>query len=49
MELIQGGFESGHSSRDRRAAIANTCFYYPEDRDISKSVRFGKLMAARIH
>ena len=34
--------------RDRRAAIANTCFYYPEDRGISESVRFGKLMVARI-
>jgi len=25
--------------------IADTCFYYPEDRGISESVRFGKLMA----
>ena len=28
--------------------IADTCFYYPEDRGISESVRFGKEMAARI-
>jgi protoporphyrinogen oxidase len=28
--------------------IADTCFYYPEDRGISESVRFGKLMAERI-
>lgn len=25
--------------------IADTCFYYPEDRGISESVRFGKMMA----
>jgi protoporphyrinogen oxidase len=25
--------------------IADTCFYYPEDRGISESVRFGKIMA----
>jgi protoporphyrinogen oxidase len=25
--------------------IADTCFYYPEDRGISESVRYGKLMA----
>ena len=25
--------------------IADTCFYYPEDRGISESVRFGQLMA----
>ena len=25
--------------------IADTCFYYPEDRGISESVRLGKLMA----
>lgn len=28
--------------------IADTCFYYPEDRGISESVRYGKLMAAGI-
>lgn len=28
--------------------IADTCFYYPEDRGISESVRFGKEMAARV-
>ncbi len=28
--------------------IADTCFYYPEDRGISESVRFGKLMAERL-
>jgi protoporphyrinogen oxidase len=28
--------------------IADTCFYYPEDRGISESVRLGKLMAERI-
>jgi protoporphyrinogen oxidase len=28
--------------------IADTCFYYPEDRGISESVRFGKLMAERV-
>lgn len=28
--------------------IADTCFYYPEDRGISESVRFGKLMAQAI-
>lgn len=28
--------------------IADTCFYYPEDRGISESVRFGKLMAMGI-
>ena len=28
--------------------IADTCFYYPEDRGISESVRFGREMAARI-
>jgi protoporphyrinogen oxidase len=27
--------------------IADTCFYYPEDRGISESVRFGKMMANR--
>jgi protoporphyrinogen oxidase len=29
--------------------IADTCFYYPEDRGISESVRYGKLMAAAIN
>jgi protoporphyrinogen oxidase len=28
--------------------IADTCFYYPEDRGISESVRFGKAMAESI-
>lgn len=28
--------------------IADTCFYYPEDRAISDSVRLGKIMAQRI-
>lgn len=28
--------------------IADTCFYYPEDRGISESVRYGKMMAAAI-
>jgi protoporphyrinogen oxidase len=28
--------------------IADTCFYYPEDRGISESVRFGRLMANAI-
>lgn len=28
--------------------IADTCFYYPEDRGISESVRFGKEMAGRL-
>ena len=28
--------------------IADTCFYYPEDRGISESVRFGKEMAERL-
>ena len=28
--------------------IADTCFYYPEDRGISESVRLGKAMAERI-
>jgi len=28
--------------------IADTCFYYPEDRGISESVRFGKQMAMRL-
>jgi protoporphyrinogen oxidase len=32
----------------RGLQIADTCFYYPEDRGISESVRFGKEMAARI-
>jgi protoporphyrinogen oxidase len=32
----------------RGLQIADTCFYYPEDRGISESVRFGKLMAERI-
>ncbi|MEM6499282.1 MAG: FAD-dependent oxidoreductase, partial [Pseudomonadota bacterium] len=28
--------------------IADTCFYYPEDRGIAESVRYGKMMAAAI-
>jgi protoporphyrinogen oxidase len=28
--------------------VADTCFYYPEDRGISESVRFGKMMAAAV-
>ncbi len=28
--------------------IADTCFYYPEDRGISESVRYGREMAARV-
>ncbi len=28
--------------------IADTCFYYPEDRGISESVRFGREMAGRV-
>lgn len=28
--------------------IADTCYYYPEDRGISESVRYGKLMAAAV-
>jgi protoporphyrinogen oxidase len=28
--------------------IADTCFYYPEDRGISESVRFGRIMAERV-
>jgi protoporphyrinogen oxidase len=29
--------------------IADTCFYYPEDRGIAESVMLGKKMAERIH
>ena len=32
----------------RGLQIADTCFYYPEDRGISESVRLGKLIAERI-
>jgi protoporphyrinogen oxidase len=28
--------------------VADTCFYYPEDRGISESVRYGRMMAAAI-
>jgi protoporphyrinogen oxidase len=28
--------------------VADTCFYYPEDRGISESVRYGRIMAAAI-
>ena len=31
----------------RGLQIADTCFYYPEDRGISESVRFGAMMAER--
>lgn len=29
--------------------IADTCYYYPEDRGISESVRYGKVMAAAVN
>lgn len=29
--------------------IADTCYYYPEDRGISESVRYGRLMAAAVN
>ena len=32
----------------RGLQIADTCYYYPEDRGISESVRFGKIMANAI-
>ena len=32
----------------RGLQIADTCFYYPEDRGISESVRWGRLMAHRL-
>jgi protoporphyrinogen oxidase len=32
----------------RGLQLADTCFYYPEDRGISESVRFGRLMAERV-
>src|SRR6185295_9055684 len=32
----------------RGLQIADTCFYYPEDRGISESVRFARLMAERV-
>jgi protoporphyrinogen oxidase len=32
----------------RGLQIADTCFYYPEDRGISESVRFGKIMAEQV-
>jgi protoporphyrinogen oxidase len=32
----------------RGLQIADTCFYYPEDRGISESVRFGREMAERL-
>jgi protoporphyrinogen oxidase len=32
----------------RGLQIADTCFYYPEDRGIAESVRLGKLMAERV-
>jgi protoporphyrinogen oxidase len=28
--------------------IADTCFYYPEDRGIAESIRFGRMMAERL-
>jgi protoporphyrinogen oxidase len=33
----------------RGLMIADTCFYYPEDRGISESVRFGKTMAEAVN
>ena len=33
----------------RGLQVADTCFYYPEDRGISESVRYGKMMAANLH
>jgi protoporphyrinogen oxidase len=32
----------------RGLQIADTCFYYPEDRGISESVRLGREMAERL-
>lgn len=32
----------------RGLQIADTCYYYPEDRGISESVRYGRLMAAAV-
>src|SRR5258705_5536034 len=32
----------------RGLQIADTCFYYPEDRGIAENVRFGKAMALAI-
>ena len=32
----------------RGLQIADTCFYYPEDRGISESVRLAEEMAARV-
>ena len=39
---------SRHPHGDRRPAIADTCFYYPEDRGISESARVAKEMAMAI-
>ncbi|MFO1098200.1 MAG: hypothetical protein U1E81_07955 [Xanthobacteraceae bacterium] len=33
----------------RGLQIADTCYYYPEDRGISESVRYGKVMAAAVN
>ena len=32
----------------RGLQIADTCFYYPEDRGIAESVRLGRQMAERV-
>ena len=32
----------------RNVQIADTCYYYPEDRGFSESIRFGKMMANNI-
>ncbi len=32
----------------RGLQIADTCFYYPEDRGIAESARLGKSMAERV-
>lgn len=37
------------STSIRGLQIADTCYYYPEDRGISESVRFGELMARAVN
>jgi protoporphyrinogen oxidase len=32
----------------RGLQVADTCFYYPEDRGIAESVRLGRIMAAAL-
>ena len=32
----------------RGLQAADTCYYYPEDRGISESVRYGKMMAEAV-